>query len=96
MPYHDFEKINDLFNRKRIKPPAYQWQEFALRIIKELVIPDSKKSAVFKVCRDYPKNFIEQCLVDTKELSQRAEKWKYFFKLVNQSKTKSSDFKIRD
>ena len=71
-----------LKNKKTVKPPAYPWQDLALQIIDELNIPGNKKNAVFKVCKQYPKQFIEKCLNDTKELCQTDEKWKYFFKLV--------------
>jgi hypothetical protein len=82
-----FEKMSDLFNKRAVKkPPAYQWQDLALRIIKELNIPLNKKGSVFKVCKTEPRNFIETCLNDTKELCQTGEKWKYFFKLVNKEK----------
>ncbi|MAF13295.1 MAG: hypothetical protein CMI53_00170 [Parcubacteria group bacterium] len=77
----DFKKI--LANKKSIKPPAYQWQYLALRIIDELNIPAKKRNSVFQVCKKYPKDFIEKCLNDTKELAQEGEPWRYFFKLVN-------------
>ena len=83
------EKIGDLFKEKASKPasfraktPAYAWQDLALRVIKELNIPNFKRSAVFKVCKEKSRNFIEKCLNDTKELCQTGEKWKYFFKIV--------------
>ena len=79
------QRISEI-KRKFVKPPAYQWQDLALRIIAELSIPKHKKSAVFKVCRDYHKNFIERCLNDTKELAKEGERWKYFFKLISQEK----------
>ncbi|MFH1662171.1 MAG: hypothetical protein ABIA02_03685 [Candidatus Falkowbacteria bacterium] len=80
-----FEKIGDLFNNKKQtkKPPAYEWQELALKIIKELSIPNNKKSSVFKACKQFPKPFIETCLNDTKELCKAGERWKYFFKIIN-------------
>ncbi len=79
------EKFADLLkNRRRAKkPPAYQWQDLALRVIKELSIPGFKKSAVFRVCKENNKYFIEKCLNETKELCQTGQKWKYFFKLVS-------------
>ncbi len=84
MAKHGFQKIGDIVNQKRgVKPPAYEWQELALKIINELGIPNSKKSSVFKVCRDHPKPVIEQCLNDTKELAEK-DRWKYFFKLIGQ------------
>ena len=82
------EKIGDLFaqgskNRgSRPQPPAYAWQDLALQVIKELNIPNFKRSAVFKVCKLKPRVFVEKCLNDTKELCQTGEKWKYFFKVV--------------
>ncbi len=79
----EFEKIGNLFSKKAVKkPPAYEWQDLALRIINELGIPNFKRSSVFKACKEKPKNFIESCLNDTKELCKTGEKWKYFFKLM--------------
>ena len=91
----DFQKIGDLLGKggEEKKPPAYPWQELALKVIKELNIPNIKRSSIFKVCRDYPKEFIERCLADTKELCQTGEKWRYFLKLINEEggkKTKES------
>lgn len=77
------EKIGDLFAAKTTKKmPAYAWQDLALTVIKELNIPNFKRSAVFKVCKLKPRVFIEKCLNDTKELCQTGEKWKYFFKVA--------------
>ena len=76
------EKIGDLFSFKPKKMPAYAWQDLAVQVIKELNIPDFKKSAVFKVCKLKSRTFIEKCLNDTKELCQAGEPWKYFFKVV--------------
>jgi len=83
------QKIGSLLkNEARQKPPAYEWQDLALKIIAELAIPKFKRSAVFKVCKNYPKSFIEKCLNDTKELCHRGECWKYFFKLVDKKSNK--------
>ena len=83
----DFEQLGEIFKKKnaskKIKPPAYEWQDFALRIINELGIPGFKRSAVFKVCKENPKSYIERCLNETKELCRSGAKWKYFFKLIN-------------
>ena len=77
------EPISSLFkNNSKKAAPAYIWQDLALRVIQELNIPDFKRSAVFKVCKEKPKAFIEQCLNDTKELCKTGEQWKYFFKIV--------------
>lgn len=79
----NMEKIGDTLRKRLItKSPAYPWQDFALKIIKELNIPSFKKSAVFKVCKMHEKIFIERCFNDTKELCRSGEKWKYFFKVV--------------
>lgn len=79
-----FQNFSDIYkNRQTKKAPAYQWQDFALKIIKELNIPPVKKSSVFKICRDKSKDFVEKCLNDTKELCTGKDKWQYFFKLVN-------------
>lgn len=81
------EKISDIISTSKAKkPPAYQWQELALRIVEELGIPKIKRSAVFKVCKEKPRNIIEKCLNDTKELCQTGQKWRYFFKLINEYK----------
>ena len=81
----NFQKIGELLNRANqgqpIKPPAYQWQDFALKIIRELAVPRSKKNAVFKVCKENNFTFLNQCLNDTLELAQK-ERWRYFFKLI--------------
>jgi len=84
------QQIADIFQDKKqdkkpdLKPPAYQWQDFALKIINELAVPNFKRNSVFKICKDMDKNFVEKCLDDTKELAEGGEKWKYFFKLIGQ------------
>lgn len=79
-----FESFQDITKNKLIKkPPILAWQDMALRVIFELKIPKYKKSAVFRVCKENSKQTIELCLNDTKELCERGEKWKYFFKLVS-------------
>jgi len=77
------EKIGDLFaGRQNKKMPAYAWQDLALRVIRELNVPNFKRSAVFKICKEKPRIFIEKCLNDTKELCREGEAWKYFFKVA--------------
>ena len=77
------EKISHLLGQKPAKkPPAHQWQDLALKIIEELNIPAQKRNSVFKVCKQYPRNFIEKCFNDTKELAQAGESWRYFFKVI--------------
>jgi hypothetical protein len=84
---NDFQSWGSVFkDRKKLvgpKPPAYPWQDLALQIIKELNIPNAKRSSIFKVCRDNSKEFIEMSLNDTKELCQSGEKWKYFLKIID-------------
>ncbi|MBN1779478.1 MAG: hypothetical protein JW816_04680 [Candidatus Buchananbacteria bacterium] len=81
---NEVSKISDILGNRppAKKPPAYQWQDLALRVIDELKIPGQKRNSVFKVCKQYSKNYIEKCLNDTKELCKTGEQWKYFFKLV--------------
>ena len=81
-----FEQLKDIFKARQPakKPPAYEWQDLALRIIKELSVPNFKRSAVFKVCKENSKSYIERCLNETKELCRSGAKWKYFFKLISQ------------
>lgn len=76
------EKIGDLLRSKKQKPPAYAWQDLALRVIKELNIPDFKRSAMFKVCKQNSYSKVLLALNDTKELCKKGEPWKYFFKVI--------------
>jgi hypothetical protein len=93
------QQISDIFKKKKepvneVKAPSYQWQDMALNIIKELDIPQSKKNSVFKVCKDYDKNYVEKCVDDTKELAQGSGRWRYFFKLVAEYKKDDKNKKI--
>lgn len=82
------ESLSDILkNKKTVKPPAYPWQELALRIIKELNIPGFKRGAIFKICKEKPEHFIIHALNDTKELCKTGMPWKYFFKLVDKKET---------
>lgn len=83
----NFRSLADIIKtRKTVKPPAYPWQDLALRIIKELGIPNFKRAAVFKVCKEKPLHEIEVASNDTKELCQSGARWKYFFKIIDQKK----------
>ena len=87
MKNEKIEGIGDILKAKKTqKTTAYEWQELALRIIEELKIPNNKRSSVFKSCKQLQKNFILQALNDTKELCKIGDKWKYFFKIVNDKK----------
>ncbi|MFA6170912.1 MAG: hypothetical protein WCW77_03840 [Patescibacteria group bacterium] len=80
-----FQKLGDYLTgakNPRKKPPAYEWQDLALKVIKLLNIPAFKKNSVFKAVKDYPKSVIVTALNDTLELCQTGEKWKYFFKVL--------------
>jgi hypothetical protein len=82
-----FQSFSDIFkNKQTVKPPAYPWQDLALRVIKDLGVPDFKRSSVFKACKDLPINIIEMALNDTKELCKTGAKWKYFFKIIDERK----------
>ncbi len=78
----DLQPISNIFNRQIVKSPAYEWQELALRVIKELNIPSVKRNAVFKACKIHSRVVVEKCLNDTKELCASGERWRYFFKIV--------------
>lgn len=84
----EFSSLKDIFKNKptAVKPPAYPWQELALKIIDELSIPKFKRSSVFKICRDLPASVVERALTDTKELCKDGEAWRYFFKVIDSSK----------
>lgn len=99
-----FESLGSVFAAKlqqKKKAPAHPWQELALRVINELGIPNFKRSAVFKVCKENTKIFVEQCMNDTKELCQTGTKWQYFFKVVDGAgangprPVKSQKFKVK-
>lgn len=80
------QKLSDLFDKvEQKKPPAYQWQDFALQIISDLGVPNFKRNSVFKICKDNSKEKVERALNDTKELCKTGEKWKYFFKVIADS-----------
>lgn len=70
-------------NRVIKKAPAFEWQDLALRVIKELNIPNNKRSSVFRVCKQNTKQIVERAMNDTKELCKTGEKWRYFFKLID-------------
>lgn len=80
-----FQSLSDIIKAKKpAKAPAYPWQDLALRIIKELGIPNFKRSAIFKICKEKSAPQIELALNDTKELCHDGAKWKYFFKIIDQ------------
>ncbi|OGF25895.1 hypothetical protein A2331_06325 [Candidatus Falkowbacteria bacterium RIFOXYB2_FULL_34_18] len=78
------EDCFDGLKTNKRKGTAYVWQDFALRVIKELNIPSFKRSAVFKICKENSKETVERAMNDTKELCKTGERWKYFFKIINQ------------
>ena len=81
--YKIMDNISDIIkNKNSPKAPAHEWQDLALRVIKELKVPPAKKSSVFKACKLNPKQKIENALNDTKELCQSKDKWRYFFKII--------------
>lgn len=85
MPEQEFSTLEALFAnilKNRKKPTAYNWQELALRVIKDLGIPADKKSSVFQLCKKYPQEVIERAMNDTKELCKNGEGWRYFFKIL--------------
>lgn len=68
------------------KPPAYEWQDLALKIIQELGVPDFKRNSVFRICKQNSKELVEKAINETKELCRSGEKWKYFFKVADSLK----------
>lgn len=85
--FQTIEKI--LIDKINKIPPAHEWQDLALRIIKELSVPDFKRNSVFKICKEHPKTFVEKAMNDTKELCQSGTKWKYFFKIISEESKNS-------
>lgn len=79
-----FTSFGELMKKRVVKKaPAYEWQDLALRVIKELSVPNAKRNSVFRVCKQYGKPIVEQAMNDTKELCQTGEKWRYFFKIID-------------
>ncbi|MFH0892267.1 MAG: hypothetical protein V1867_05810 [Candidatus Falkowbacteria bacterium] len=89
----DITGIGDILKSRQIKkPPAYAWQDLALRVVKELKIPPFKKGAVFKVCKEYPNQLVLNAMNDTKELCKtKGGGWKYFFKIIGNPKEEETD-----
>ena len=85
-----FESLGQIMDKRQsttkplVKPPAYSWQDLALTIIKELNIPNFKRSSVFKICKEQSEPIVIQAFNDTKELCTEGEKWKYFFKIISE------------
>jgi hypothetical protein len=83
----NFKSFGELAKKRTVKKaPAYEWQDLALRIIKELNIPNNKRGSVFMVCKQYGKPVVERAMNDTKELCKTGEKWRYFFKIIDKKK----------
>ena len=78
------QSFSDIARKKQsVPPPAYEWQDLALRIIDELGIPRQKRNAVFRVCKLLPKRAVEKALNETKELAAKTpDRWRYFFKVL--------------
>ncbi|OGF27950.1 hypothetical protein A2303_06320 [Candidatus Falkowbacteria bacterium RIFOXYB2_FULL_47_14] len=93
----DITGIGDILKSRQIKkPPAYAWQDLALRVVKELKIPPFKKGAVFKVCKEHPSQTILNAMNDTKELCKtKGAGWKYFFKIIGSPKEEGADAQDR-
>jgi hypothetical protein len=80
----NFKSLKELVGKRTAKkPPAFEWQDLALRVIDELNIPKNKRSSVFRVCKQYSRQIVERAMNDTKELCKTGEKWRYFFKLID-------------
>ena len=80
-----FSSFSDIIAKKKtVKAPAYPWQDLALNVIKDLSIPNFNRAAVFKICKEKTPEEVRRALTDTKELCQQGEKWKYFFKVIDQ------------
>lgn len=85
MPNQAFTSFSEIVRQKKtVKPPAYPWQDLALRVIKELHIPEFKRAAVFQVCKNKEAHRVIVALNDTKELAKTGSSWKYFFKIIDQ------------
>lgn len=92
------QSLGELFDQKKDiqkpKPPAYQWQDLALQVIDKLRVPGFKRNSVFKVCKEYPREFVEQAVATTLELCTDGAPWKYFFKVIDSKNKEQLDQKI--
>ncbi len=79
------QKLSFIINRQPsgVKPPAYEWQDLALKIIAEFGVPAFKRNSVFKICKQNSKELVEKSINETRELCKTGERWKYFFKVVD-------------
>ena len=81
------QPLSEIFaqNKKKtaIKPPTYEWQDLALKLIQELNPPGFKRNSIFKICKENSKEKVLRALNDTKELCKTGERWKYFFKVIS-------------
>ncbi len=82
-----FQNLSSIFasrvQAKKIKPPAHEWQDLALTIIKELSVPNFKRNSIFKVCKENDKIAVERALNDTRELCKTGQRWSYFLKIID-------------
>lgn len=65
------------------KAPAYKWQELALEIVNGLTDGISKKSSIFKCCKENA-HFAKVAFEDCKELNKLYAH--YFLKVFNELK----------
>jgi hypothetical protein len=81
------QPLSEIFAQKNKqtvkKPPTFEWQDLALKLIQELNVPNFKRNSVFKICKENNKEKVMRALNDTKELCKTGEKWKYFFKVLS-------------
>ncbi len=81
------DSLGDIIKKNRqTKAPAYPWQELALKVIEDLKVPNDKRSSVFKACKENNPETIKRALNDTKELCKTGFPWRYFFKVLEESK----------
>jgi len=78
------DSIKDILNNKKksskIKPPKFRWQEVALKVIEDFKVDKTKKSSVFKACKDdvnMATRVSAYCLEGDKNTIE------YFFKMYN-------------
>ncbi|OGH60107.1 MAG: hypothetical protein A2725_00465 [Candidatus Magasanikbacteria bacterium RIFCSPHIGHO2_01_FULL_33_34] len=65
------------------KPPAYKWQELALQIITDIPDANTKKSSIFRCCKQSPQ-MAKIAFEDCKELNKLYVQ--YFLKVFNELK----------
>jgi len=62
------------------QPKRHDFQVFALEVCEKLQTSD--KGLIFKICKKYPRAYVERCLNATLKYAQGTNKARYFVKVI--------------